>query len=373
MNILVLNWQDIHNPLGGGAEVHLHEIFKRIVERGHRVTLFCCAFPGAPAEETIDGIHIIRKGSRNTFNYRVYPAYRSRFRKEGYDVVVDDLNKIPFYTPLYVREPLVGIVHHLFGRSIFAEVSLPAGMYVAGAELLSFPLYRRIPIAVVSESTKNELVEHGFREDLLHLVPNAIDHQVFRYLKMPRVPESLVGYLGRMKKYKSIDHLLRAFAIVRQERPAARLVLVGDGDVRPKLEHLARELGLGDAVRFAGFVSQEEKVVLLNQMDVVVNPSAKEGWGLTVIEANACGVPVVASDVPGLRDSVLDERTGFLYEYGNIEQLAQKVSLVLRDDHLRNRMAEEALAWAASFSWDRSADTMLALMEQAVRQRNRSR
>jgi glycosyltransferase involved in cell wall biosynthesis len=326
-------------------------------------------FPGAPAEEFVDGIRVIREGSRNLFNFLVYPRYRSRFRHEGYDVIVDDLNKIPFFTPAFVREPLVGIVHHLFGKSIFVEVSLPAGLYVSGAEQAAFPFYRRIPIAVVSESTKSEMLSHGFQPEMLTIVPNAIDHRLYRQIDVPTVPGPVIGYLGRMKKYKSVDHLLRALPIIRQEHPTVRTVFVGDGDSRPGLEQLARELGLADAVRFTGFVPSEEKVRLLNQMHVVVNTSAKEGWGLTVVEANACGVPVVASDVPGLRDSVLDGTTGLLYEYGNIEQLAEKVCLVLRDDVLRKRLADEAVTWAGSFTWERSAERMIEMMERAIRRK----
>src|SRR3989304_5776392 len=110
MKILVLNWQDITNPQGGGAEVHLHEIFKRIVSRGHAVTLFCSSFPGAADEEWVDGLRVIRQGGRNVFNFLVPFLYRARFSREGFDVVVDDLNKIPFYTPWFVSEPLVAVV-----------------------------------------------------------------------------------------------------------------------------------------------------------------------------------------------------------------------------------------------------------------------
>ncbi|MEX0602980.1 MAG: glycosyltransferase family 4 protein, partial [Bacteroidota bacterium] len=137
MKILLFNWQDIRHPNAGGAEVHLHEIFRRLAARGHHVTLFCSSFPGALPEETLDGIRIIRQGSRNVFNLVVPPRYRSQFRHEGFDVVVDDINKIPFYTPFFVREPLVGILHHLFGKSIFLEAPVPAAVYVAAAEYLA--------------------------------------------------------------------------------------------------------------------------------------------------------------------------------------------------------------------------------------------
>ncbi|MEX0602333.1 MAG: glycosyltransferase family 4 protein, partial [Bacteroidota bacterium] len=126
-------------------------------------------------------------------------------------------------------------------------------------------------------------------------------------------------------------------------------------------------------VRFTGHLSEAEKVRLINSMTVVVNPSAKEGWGLTVIEANACGIPVVASDVPGLRDSVVDGITGVLYEYANIEQMVEKIMLVVRDENFRGRLAGEARAWAQTFDWDVSASTMLEVLETAVRDRAKDR
>ena len=170
-----------------------------------------------------------------------------------------------------------------------------------------------------------------------------------------------------MKKYKSIDHLLRAFQRVAADIPQARLVLIGDGDARPELEALAGRLGVGDRVTFAGYVTEEEKVRLLNAMRVVVNPSAKEGWGLTVVEANACGVPVIASDVPGLRDSVLADKTGCLYEYGDIARLSELLKTVLVDDEMHARLAAGALEWAQTFDWEVSASRMLRLLEEAVK------
>lgn len=368
MNILVLNWQDIRNPMSGGAEVHLHEIFRRIAAQGHSVTLFCSHFPGAAAEETIDGIRIHREGGRNLFNYRVYFKYRRQFRHEQFDVVVDDVNKIPFFSPLFVKEPLAGVLHHLFGKSIFSETSLLPALYVLGAEQLALRVYRNLPMAVVSESTRQELLASGFDDAKLIIVPNCVDHALYAPGALPPQP-NLIGYLGRLKKYKSVEDLLSALVIVLKEVPDARLVIVGDGDARPSLEGVASELKISPRVEFLGFVSPAEKIRRLQAMNVVVNTSAKEGWGLTVIEANACGVPVIASDVPGLRDSVLHEKTGLLYEYGNIEQLAEKILLVLRDRNLRARLSNEAIAWSRQFDWGQSADAMLKFLEGVVRKR----
>lgn len=371
MNILLINWQDIKNPFGGGAEVHLHEVFKRIVQKGHSVTLLCCKYKGAPAEEMIDGIKVIRRGSRNLFNFYVPYWYKKLVRFEKFDVVVDDINKIPFYTPLYVKEPLVGVIHHLFGKSIFLEAPLPAAIYVSTTEKLGLYVYRKLVLVVGSLSTYRELIEKGFSEAQLPLVQYSVDHALYRQKQSISSKTNHIGYLGRIKKYKSVDHLIHAFKIVLDEMPQVKLSIVGDGDGKESLERLAQELELSDSITFHGFVSEEMKVDLLNQMHVVVNTSAKEGWGLTVVEANACGVPVIASDVPGLRDSVVDEKTGLLYEYGNIEQLVQKILLVLRDSHLRNKLAEEALVWAKSFDWDSSAEKMLEVLTQVIEEKKK--
>lgn len=367
MNILLLNWQDVTNPLGGGAEVHLHEIFRRIAAHGHSVTLFCSRYKGSAGEETIDGISIVREGGRNLFNYRVYPRYVRDFRGK-FDIVVDDVNKIPFFTPLYVREPLVGILHHFFGKSIFAETHVPGALYVLGSEWLARRVYRNTPMAVVSESTRQELLAAGFRPGNIFLVPNSVDHGAYTPGRQ-EAESHVIGYLGRLKMYKSIEDLLQAFAIVARDAKDARLIIVGEGDARRTLERVTRELHIEGKVEFRGFVPLEEKVGLLRTMNFVVNPSAKEGWGLTVIEANACGVPVIASDVPGLRDSVLDGQTGLLYEYGNIEQLAAKMLLLLRDRALRVRLSAAALEWARQFNWDNSADEMMKLLEDQIARR----
>jgi glycosyltransferase involved in cell wall biosynthesis len=172
--------------------------------------------------------------------------------------------------------------------------------------------------------------------------------------------------VGRIKKYKSVDHLLHAFAIVLKEQPQTRLVIIGEGDGKPRFQRIAYELHIDHATTFTGFLPVEEKVRLLNQIQIVVNTSAKEGWGLTVTEANACGTPAVASDVPGLRDAVIDGETGLLYEYGNIEQLAEKILLLLRDKHLRMRLAVGALSYAQSLTWDTSAKIMLDVIEKVL-------
>jgi glycosyltransferase involved in cell wall biosynthesis len=368
MNILVVNWQDIKNPLAGGAEVHLHQVFERIAAMGHKVTLFCSAFPGAPPEEDLNGLRVIRRGGRSFFNFHFLATYRSLLQPMGFDVVVDDMNKIPFFTPSVVREPVYGVTHHLFGRSIFLETNPLLASYVFLMERMAVLSYRRrrIPFIVGSPSTHAELIGEGFPASDVALIHYGVDHR----RHVPAIAEKggapLIGYFGRLKKYKSIDHFLRALPAVRTAVPGVKAVVVGEGDDRARLEGITASLGLGDMVEFTGFVPEERKVELLQRMWFAVAPSSKEGWGLTVVEANACGTPVIASDVQGLRDAVKEGETGLLYPYGDVEGLTAKILLLLTDTALRARLTANAILWSKEFDWDKAArDTVTLLRRRA--------
>ena len=368
MKILVINWQDIKHPLGGGAEVHLHEIFERIAARGHQVTLLSCGFEGAPKEENINGIRVIRVGSRGYFNFVVPFYYFFKLSRENFDAVVLDINKIPFFSPLLIKKPRAIIVHHFFGKAIFLEASLPVAYYVYLTEKLFLKLYRKFPVLYYSPSTRDEMIKEGWSPENFYYVPIAVDLNLYRVLGIPKDEKPLVVYLGRIKKYKSVDHLLRAFVKVLEQVPEARLAVVGDGDDRPRLEQIAKELGIADRVEFTGFVSEEEKVRWLNRAWVVVNPSSKEGWGLTMTEANACGTPVVAANSPGLRDAVKHGETGLLYPYGDVDALADAVTRILTDEKLRSKLREGGLKNANKYTWDYAAEKTLEVLQKIVKE-----
>ncbi|HUI10995.1 MAG TPA: glycosyltransferase family 4 protein [Bacteroidota bacterium] len=365
MNILVVNWQDITNPRAGGAEVHFQEIFSRVAARGHRVTLCCSSYPGAAAEETIGGVRIVRRGSRPLFNFRFPLTYLGAFRREAFDVVVEDLNKVPFFTPLYVRRPLAGIAHHLFGRSVFRETWLLSAAYVYVLERAALALYRtRVPFMVVSPSTEAEFSARGFPPGRLAVITNCVDHA--HYTPGGKSPVPLLVWFGRLKKYKSADHFLRALPRVREAFPSVRAVVAGGGDDLARLRSIAKREGLERTVEFTGYVDEERKIRLLREAWCTVATSMKEGWGLTVVESNACGTPSVAADVPGLRDAVKDGETGLLYAHGDVEGLARCLIRVVGDDALRLRLSAAAIGWAGEFDWDRSAASTIEFLSRAL-------
>ena len=254
MNVLVINWRCIRNPLAGGAEIYMQEIFRRLVERGHEVTQLAERYPGSTPEETLNGIRVRRMGGAQTFNFAVYRNLKRVVDEGGYDVVVDDLNKIPFYSPWLVRAPVLAILMHLFRGSIFREAFFPLASYVWLAESIIPWAYRDCRFTVLSESSKRDVVRLGIRPERIAVVPPGTDFD--RFSPDENVArEPVLLHVGRIKKYKSVDHLLRAARLLRDRGREFRVVIVGSGDDRPRLEKLAAELGLGATVEFTGFIT----------------------------------------------------------------------------------------------------------------------
>lgn len=361
----MINERDPANPLAGGAEVHIFEIFGRLARRGHEVTLLAASFPGGARRERIDGIEVRRLANRYLY-YGLVPAAARRFaERENVDVVIDVLNKIPFFSPWFVRRPCFGIVHHLFGDTAFQQVALPVAAVTWLAERGIPAAYGAVPLLAISPSTKDDLVARGLSRERVWVVPPGVDRAVFSPGAEAR-DESLIVWIGRLEPYKRAGDLLEALPEVRRFVPSVRAAIVGAGSARPALERRVRELGLDEAVSFAGFVPEEEKVDWLRRAAVTVNTSEKEGWGMTVVEGNACGAPSVSADVHGLRDAVRDGQTGLLFPCGDTAALARCLVRVLDEAGLREDFAARGLEWAERFDWDRVAADTLTLIDYAI-------
>lgn len=370
MRLLIVEFRDWTNPRAGGAERTLHEAGRRLAARGWRIDYLCSAYPGAKPEETLDGIRIVRRGREGYFALVPALALRGSLRGERYDLILEGIDKVPFFLPWLAPRALRGriaaLVPHLLGETAGEAAGFLAGAAVGLAEALLPRCYRRCVVATVGESTRAELEARGLPPKRLRLVPNGIDHDVYRPGPAPGPDAPYFLYVGRLRRYKTVETALRALALLERDDPAARLVVVGEGDDRPRLERLARELGVAARVEFRGFVPGVEKVALMQGATALVYPSRKEGWGLPVLEAAACGVPAVVSDVPGLRDAVRDGVSGVLVPFGDAPGFARELLRLRRDAAWRDRLREGALRRAAEFDWDTSASALEAALKSAM-------
>jgi glycosyltransferase involved in cell wall biosynthesis len=344
--------------------VFLYELAKRWVAAGHQITWYSSRHPSQERSERKQGFHFIRGGGFFSV-FLTAPLYYLRHFTGRFDVILDSSNGVPFFTPLYSRTPTIALVHHVHSQVFFYE--LPRGLASLAYILERYAapyIYRGTQFVTVSESSRQALIEIGVPGSKISLVYNGVDCE--RYRPGSKSESPLIVYLGRLRHYKSIDTAIRALPCLMRSFPDLRFDIAGSGPAKAELKELAHELGVADRVRFYGYVSEEEKISLLQQAHVVVNPSLKEGWGLTVLEANACGTPVVGADVPGLRDSICHRQTGYLVPHGDHVSLGRAISELLWDPKQRQQMGERALEWGRSFCWDASAAKSLRLLENAA-------
>jgi glycosyltransferase involved in cell wall biosynthesis len=281
---------------------------------------------------------------------------RRAIAAERPDLVIEDVNKIPLFVAGLTDVPMGVIVPHLFGSSVFQEAPLPVAALVW---LLERPIpwaYRRASFHAISESTRDDLVARGVRREQIVVIHPGVDSTYFTPgASSTRTSQPTFLYIGRLRRYKGVEYAIRALAIAVATRPDLRLNIAGSGDDRPRLEALVAALQLGDAVQFLGRVTEADKMRLLRSSWANVFPSCKEGWGITNVEAAACGTLSLASDSPGLRDSVRDGET-YMVPHGDSAALAERMLQLAADPALMERLGRQARPFAEGLSWERAAD-----------------
>ena len=361
--ILLINWRDIKNPEAGGAELYFHEIFKRLNQRDYDVTVLAHRVNNLPHEEIIDGMRTVRIGNKFLFNYSAF-LYAHKHQKE-YDLIVEDLNKIPFFTPLCTKTKRLHMVMHFFRKSIFRETAFPFALYVYLMERAVALFYKGENFLAISESTKDEIDDMKIRYGKISIVEPGIDTEYF-HPTMPKANPPVISYIGRLMKYKNAQFAIRALPRLKELVPGISLEIAGSGDYRGELEKLASELGVSESVRFLGRISESEKRDLLSRSSLFINPSFKEGWGINNIEANLCGTISISNNVAGLKDSVIDGVTGILYENDDPEGFCEKAAEILHNGERLRTLEENARKRALGMSWDAMAEKMQAAVEKAL-------
>jgi len=370
MRILILNWRDIKNPSSGGAEVLTHEIAKRLVSSGNQVVQFSSFFPGALHEEIIDKVEIIREGNadiRNLFasvHFRAFLFYQKE--KGKFDVVIDEVHGIPFFTPWYVKGKKIVLICEVAGelwRKIFGAFFGLLGRLIEKF-YLSF-IYKNILFLTISDSTKKDLIKDGVNEKDIIVLSMGIN--VPRNMgNIEKEKEKTLIFVGRLTAAKGIEEALNALKEIVKTNKNVKLWVVGRGEENyvQKLKRMCIQLGIEKKVTFNGFISESRKFSLLARAHLLIHPSLKEGFGLTIPEAGFVGTPVVAYDSSGLRDIVKNGRNGVLVAENSPKSLANTAMQILSDDLLYQKLCQGARKEASKYSWDNTANTILDILKK---------
>ena len=277
---------------------------------------------------------------------------------------------MPFFSPLWSRGPRLTFLHHVHAE--MWNMTLPNSLALVGKTLeskIAPRAYRSTQIVTLSDSSKRELVEDlGFTSDRVSVVEPGIDGSFTPGAQVCASP--LVVAVGRLVPVKKFDRLIHVLARLRRRNPTLRAIIVGEGYERPMLESLIAKLGAEEWIELPGRVSDDELINLYRQAWVVASTSAREGWGMTLTEAAACGTPAVVTDIAGHRDAVENGVTGFLVT--NDDDFFDAIDQIICDPDLRSRMSKAASSRSERFRWDTTARRVLEVLAVEA-QRHRAR
>ncbi len=357
-------WRDLEDPEAGGSELHAHEVASLWAAAGLDVTFRTSAVPDAPAALIRDGYRVFRRSGR----YAVFPGAAWEGLRMGHppgDALVEIWNGMPFLSPLWYRGPRIVFLHHVHAE--MWGMVLPPTLARLGdltERRIAPRFYRSSRIVTLSESSRREIVEMlRLPPGRVTVAPPGVDS---RYTPGGvRSPVPLVVAVGRLVPVKRLDALLRALARVKEDQPDLRAVIIGEGYERPALEALRAELGATGWVSLPGHVADDELVSWYRRAWVVASSSQREGWGMSLTEAAACGTPAVATAIAGHTDAVLDGETGLLVD--DVGDLPAALGRVLGDEVLRSRLAKGALARARWFTWGVTARRALEALAAEVK------
>lgn len=373
MKILIFSWRGPKHPHAGGAEIVTHEHAKAWIKAGHQVSLFTSFFPGAKSWEVIDGVNIIRKGSQIiSVQFWAFIWYLFQ-NKENFDLVIDQFHGIPFFSPLFVKTKKLAFIHEVT-KDVwqYNPLSQPlhtlVGKIGAFCEPFIFKLfYLKVPFMTVSDSTKKELTEIGIFKKNITVIHNGINGPS----KIPQFKKdkNIVTFIGALARDKGIEDALMVFSLLSKKNSDFKFWVIGkhDDEYFVYLKALTAKLGLTKKVKFWGFVRESKKFDLLGKSYLVINPSVREGWGLTVMEAGLMGVPTVAYNVAGLKDAIINGKTGLLTKINRPEMLSEKVLELFKNNKKYQTLSKGVKSWADKFNWEIATKKSRLLIEKIAR------
>ena len=385
MRICMLTWEFPPRIVGGIAR-HCLGLSKALAKLGHEVYVITLEFPGTPLFEDVDGVKVhrvlIELGHPNfiiwtfIFNHFMEKKVAELSRSVKFDIIhVHDwlTAEAGVSSKHFLNKSLVSTVHSTeVGRS--QGLHNPDSFLIDGIEW--WMTYEAKRVIVCSNSVKWELESHfNLPHDKVTVIPNGVEISNFnlninrekvkrRYGIKPN--ERIVLFIGRLVPQKGVDTLIKAVPLIIQRHRDAKILIAGDGWSRTYLEELAKSMGLGDHVRFLGFISDWELADLMVAADVLVVPSVYEPFGIVALEGMAAGTPVVATNIGGLSEIIEHDKTGVLVYPRNPESIAWGVNRVLSDHKYADWLVRNARKKVLeAYSWEEIAKRTVEVYESA--------
>jgi len=361
LRILILSWKDPLHPSAGGAERYLVAVAKRWLADGHQVSILGPKRGKLQTQDTGSGdrgIQYLGMGSRLSV-FRDARAYL-RAQANTFDRVLESVSTRTFAAHRIVGDRAVALYMQTAEEVWRMEFPFPINWF--GQHMLE-PLWirrmRHARVVAISPSTAAALRRRGVHAEAV-IPPGCEPPRLTRKRTYPSAPPRLM-WIGRLVRTKRPEDAIAAFEIIRRAMPSATLDLVGEGYLQAtiKAKHYA-------GVSVHGFVEEAVKACLLSEADLLLLPGTREGWGIVAMEAASYGVPVIAYDIPGLRDAVLDGKTGLVVSPNPGALGSASLSLLQHVDRWR-QLSEAAQRRAREFTWDRSAHELLSSLKQPSR------
>ncbi len=376
ITILALSWRDIRSPKSGGAEVHTCNLMKSLNEQGYRFISFAPYYDGLPRKEVIDNITYIRKG--NVFSVIFYAFLYYRKHRNEIDYVINQCNTHNFFTRFWVPvNKRIFYIHQLTREIWDINAGFPLNKIGKAMENFSLKLNKHDYTITVSESTKQELVELGFIESRIRLLYNAVDKKIIKdTIDDNKKDNKDFIYVGRYSRYKGIDAAIEAFGLVHDKYNDAKLRIVGKPDedfikeiIKPLSVKYKLIVGNTDNcdIIVCGFVSEEQKLQLMEDSKALLFPSIREGWGIIVSEAAARGTPSIVYNSPGARDAVNFGKAGYMCSKNTVKELYDHMLSVIEDLDKYEKMQQVALDYVKGFNWNNNRDTFIEMIKEMTK------
>lgn len=346
--VLFLNWKDITHPSAGGAEL-LTNILAQHLATTYSVTYFTSTYPSATPTETLNGYTIIRRGNIYTTYIHAYIWWHLQKNKKDWKCIIDQVHGFPFFAPLYCKHPpVITLVMEVAGD--LWNNTKPAILGIIGKllERAWLFIYKKNTIVTISDSTKNQLLQRGIGARFISILP------MFTNIHRKTIPQKLnpptLLVIGRIAPVKQIEHAIAAYNLARVSFPTLILVIIGKTEpaYQEYKSFILKKIGNDPNILLIKNASEAKKQTWLEQAHILLMPSQKEGYGLVVLEAAACGTPAIGYRVSGIQDAIVHNETGILTDTATPPAMADAICKILADISLYTNIQQRAYEYANS-------------------------